>query len=470
MNDGALAVTRAAFATSLIRYRRSWGIWVLMLLAPIGARVWIGGKGDLHATIAVNNLAPVMSAAMLGVSLGIVVSTLLLPVAFVYLRSSVTRRQAWQVEETTAASRLAIVAGRFMADAAVMVGVLVVLTIAGIVIGLVAGTPGGFRPLDLVFGLWVIAGPAVLVVAALRSLCDALPITRNAGGEVLCVILWFAAILAPAIAASEGKASGGFASSMIDMPGFTAPLTASLADGPQDVRIGGGPATGGFIALDVTTGMTASGYLASRLIWVGVALLMVFAAGVAYRPHRSRKKVRRVREWRRLRPSFAGRVDPTAPPAPATRHRLVGLVIAELRLIGRGLAWRAAALLIALTSVVIDFRHMASPAALLLLIFGLTAQAGRAEQPRLLSLAATTASGVQLRRVAFVLAGTGWVVAMGAPGIARALLAGSMTPLLQALGTGAAAALVTAALAALSRSAFAPRLVLLLGWYVWLST
>ena len=40
-------------------------------------------------------------------TLGIVISTLLLPIAFVYLRSNATRRQPWQVEETTAASRVA---------------------------------------------------------------------------------------------------------------------------------------------------------------------------------------------------------------------------------------------------------------------------------------------------------------------------------------------------------------------------
>jgi hypothetical protein len=78
--------------------------------------------------------------------------------------------------------------------------------------------------------------------------------------------------------------------------------------------------------------------------------------------------------------------------------------------------------------------------------------------------------GVGARRAAFVLAGTGWAVAMAVPAIVRALVSGSAGPLLMALSTGAAAAFVAAMLTSATRSAFAPRLMLLLAWYVWLST
>jgi len=75
------------------RYSRSWGLWLLLLVAPVGARFWIPDENARTVVISVNDHAPVMTSAMLGVTLGIVITTLLLPVAFIYLRSNATRRQ-----------------------------------------------------------------------------------------------------------------------------------------------------------------------------------------------------------------------------------------------------------------------------------------------------------------------------------------------------------------------------------------
>src|SRR6478735_3387651 len=99
------AVARSSLQTSLLRYSRSWGLWVLLLVAPVAARFWIPAENATSAVIVVNGQVPVMTSAMLGVSLGIVISTLLLPIAFIYLRSNVTRHQPWQVEEIIGASR-----------------------------------------------------------------------------------------------------------------------------------------------------------------------------------------------------------------------------------------------------------------------------------------------------------------------------------------------------------------------------
>ncbi|HEV2745916.1 MAG TPA: hypothetical protein VGW34_01290, partial [Allosphingosinicella sp.] len=147
-----------------------------------------------------------------------------------------------------------------------------------------------------------------------------------------------------------------------------------------------------------------------------------------------------------------------------------GLIAAEFRLIAEGRLWLALAAAIAALGWFADFRTVASPAALLLLIFGLTAHAGRAEQPRLLALTATAPLAPMLRRAAFLVAGTVWSLALGLPGILRGALAGTAEPLLLALGTGAAASAAAILLGAWTRSAFAPRLVLLIAWYGYLSS
>jgi hypothetical protein len=119
--------------------------------------------------------------------------------------------------------------------------------------------------------------------------------------------------------------------------------------------------------------------------------------------------------------------------------------------------------------LVADFRTVTSPAALLLLVFGLTVHAGRSEQRRLLALTATAFFPPAARRAAFVAAGTGWSLALAAPAIAAGAVRGQAEPLLLALTTGAAASAAAILLAAWTRSAFAPRLVLLIAWYAYLS-
>jgi hypothetical protein len=84
-------------------------------------------------------------------------------------------------------------------------------------------------------------------------------------------------------------------------------------------------------------------------------------------------------------------------------------------------------------------------------------------------LTRTTAFPPVARRTAFVAAGLAGALAMALPAIVGSALAGSVQPLLLAAATGVSAALAAALLGAWTRSAFAPRLVLLIAWYGYLS-
>ena len=463
----AAAVARSSLGTTLTRYSRSWGLWLLLLVAPVGARFWIPREGDTMVVIAINGMAPVMTSAMLGVSLGIVTSTLLLPVAFLYLRSNLTRRQPWQIEETTAASRIAVALGRFGADAAVLGAVLAAMTVAGWLIAWLVLPSGGIDLAIITAALWLIAAPALLGVAALRMICDAVPLLRGSLGELLFFILWMASIAVPAIGAEKNVS---FAGNMTDFAGFVRPLSYDLPEGQKgDFAIGAAPVKPGRIALDVEKGLRSDGYVGSRLAWAALAVAAAAFAGLVYRPHRPRLRKRRDgRIARLLAPGAPPPARLDTPPAPYSAAPLVGLLLSEARLIAGGRLWLLLAVAAAVSGLFADFRTVASPAALLLLVFGLTAYAGRAEQLRGLSMTAPLPPAA--RRTAFVLAGTGWSLLIGAPGIARGLLAGSAEPLLLALATGAAASAAAILLGAWTRSAFAPRLILLIAWYGYLST
>lgn len=460
-------VLRSSFRTSLLRYRRSWGLWLLLLIAPVGARFMISDESGRGVVIAVQDQLPVLTSAMLGVWLGIVVTTLLLPVGYIYLRANTNRRQPWQVEEVTSAPRVAVLLGRFAADGAVMLGSLGTLTLAGWFLGWLMVT-GPFNPWYIAYPLWLIAAPPLIMLASLRILFDALPWLRGALGDLAYFFLWMASIAMPLVGANQPSS---FAANLFDHPGFVRPLAGPEPAGEMNVQIGGvDPANlkPGRIDLDVGAGLHAPGYVAARLAWIAIAVAIVLVAGLVYRPHRVGRRQAdqgRIAKLLSAGPPPAVRID--APAARQAGSQAVGLVLAEFRLIGAGRLFLVLSVAVALIGLAGDYRHTGSPAALLLLIFGLCAHAGRSEARGLLKLAVTSALSPMMRRAAFVVAGTGWALLMALPATA---VRGSGEPLLLALATGGAASIAAMVLAALTGSSFAPRVVLLITWYVYLSS
>jgi hypothetical protein len=461
----AAAVVRASFATNLTRYARSWGLWFLLLAGPVGARFMVARDDGSGIQIAVGRHLPVITSPVLGVSLGVVVSVLLLPIGFLYLRSNVTRRQPWQVEEVTAAPRIAIAFGRFGADVAILFAMLATLTVAGWFLGwlIVSG------PLDIVqvtWPLWVIAAPSLVGLAAVHRLLDALPVTRRGLGDAVFFVLWLASLVVPVAVADQPSS---LSTNLYDFAGFVRPLAGPVPLRGQDVLIGGGAGLlPGRVPLDVMAGIAAPGYLGSRLVWVVLGVAIAMLAGLLYRPHTQPRRRRLGGAVARLLSAGAPpAVIADAPPAQSIAIPFVGLVVGEFRLIGAGRLFTLLALLAAFAGLSGDYRHIGSPAAVLLLVFGLVAHAGRSEASGLLSLTRTMVVPPWTRRVAFVVAGSGWALLLALP---AALVRASPEPLVLTVAVGTGAAVVAMALASWSHSAFAARLVLLVAWYVYLSS
>ena len=460
-----IAVARSSFGTSLLRYGRSWGLWSLLLVAPIGARYMIP-RGDGSGTvIAIGGRLPEMTAPFLGVSLGIVVSTLLLPIGWMYLRSNTNRRQPWQVEEVTAASRVSIALGRWAADGAILLGMLAALTIAGWILAFVVPLVGPRNLMQLTAALWLVAAPALLGIAALRILFDAIPFTRGGWGDFGYFVFWMGSLITPMAAQDRAP---GLVANMYDFAGFIRPLQYGAPGRTNDFAIGGvDTVLPGHVSLDVMAGLLSPGYIASRLLWVVIAVAVAALAGAVYQPHRATGRIivpGRLRRW------LDGGAPPpaavAAPPARPAASPAFGLLAAEFRLIGAGRLFKLLGTAVAIAALVQDFRHVASPAALLLLIFALTAHAGRSEARGLLLLTNTAPVSPWLRRGAFVVAGTGWSLLLTAPAVLTTPVG---TVLGYAVATGVIASGISIALATITRSAFAPRMVLLVLWYGYLS-
>lgn len=460
------SIAASSLTTSLLRYGRSRALWLMLLVAPLGARYMLPFEDGGGIKIAVGDALPVMTSPFLGVSLGIIVSTLVLPIAWLYLRSNTTRRQPWQVEEVTAGSRVAIALGRFVADAAVLLGVLAALNLAGIYLSTFMLEGDALNIAELSFAMWIVAGPAMIGVAALRILFDARPLLRSGFGDFAYFCFWIGSITAGI--ATDKAEHPGFVANMWDFAGFVTPLKYGAPPGTDSFSIGGGFAATGTIDLDVMAGLLSPGYIESRFAWVGIAFALVVIAGLIYAPHKARKKaVLAGRLGALLNAGAPPRVVPNAPAAQRAIADALGLVVAEFRLIGAGRAFLILAGVVALiTAFAPDFRHVGSAAALLLLLFALSAHAGRSEARGLLALTKVAPSAPMTRRGAFILAGALWSTLLALPAAAST----SPTDVLPlAASTGAGAALVAIVLSALTGSSFAARLVLLVLWYGYVS-
>jgi hypothetical protein len=460
-------VARSALSTSLARYWRSWSLWLLLLVAPLGARYMIGSEDGGGVIIAVDGHLPELTSAFLGVSLGIVVSTLLLPVGWIYLRSNTTRRQPWQIEETTAASRVAIALGRFTADATVLYATLAALSCAGLFLGVLLLPIEAWRPDQILFGLWLVAAPAVTGLAALRILFDARPLLRGGFGDFAFFILWVFMLAAPAIAENMPR---GFAANMLDFAGFVTPLRYGATSGGESfvISLGGGyPIEPGRAPLDVMAGLLSPGYAASRATWFVLAIAIAATAGLVYQPHRPRRRqALGGRMGALLNAGPPSRAMPDARAATPSMLSVLDAIVAEFRLIGAGRVFLVLAFVVAVIAAFADFRHVASPAALLLLAFAASAHAGRTEARGLIALTRTTATSPWMRRAAFIVAAAAWALALAAPAMLRAP---ALDITATAATTGAALGFVAITVSSMTGSAFAARLILLVLWYGYVS-
>ena len=456
---------RSQLRVSLLRYARSWGFWVLLLAGLIASRYMVPRGDGPSFTIAIAHQLPVMTSAMVGLSLGIVISTTLLPLGYIYLRSNTNRVQPWQLADVTPASRVAVAFGRFGADAAIFAALLGALTIAGWILAWLLVSEGGFDPIAVAFALWMVAAPALLVLAAIVRLFDARPWLRRWPGDVCYFMLWLASLVVPIAALGESDRGGPFAM-MADMPGFTEPLLYGAPPGSEDIAIGNFDVGPGRVRVDAMAGLTQPAYLGSRLLWSVAALLIVSLAGLVHAPQKPRGGGRRNALLSRLLdPGSPPAADLRAAPAGIARIPVTTLVWSEIRLIGGNRLFLIGVVLCALLAATFDHRPMAP--ALLLLIFAATAYLGQSETRGLLTLTRTARFAPWQRRAASLVAILAWALAMALPAL---LLDPSTALLVETVGGGFVVAIGAILICAISGSSFAARLLLLITWYGYISS
>ncbi len=249
----ALTVVGATALTDFKRHLRSPWLWGLVLAAPVAANFMIPTMAASYAVLVVNDARPVLTSATIGLELGLTTASILIPIAFMFLRAGPTRRRPWQVECVAPARPSLVALGRMLADAGALWLALATLSLAGIVLAFNRLPSSEVQPLPLLATLWLIAAPALLLTAAIRTLLDSRPLGRRWAGEVLFFVIWMALLIAPVAVMMEGPIKP---IAVTDPLGFVSSLTHATAERLDNLIIIGGNEAKREIALDALKGVT----------------------------------------------------------------------------------------------------------------------------------------------------------------------------------------------------------------------
>lgn len=446
----------------LSRHLRSPAIWWLALAAPIGARFLVPDETASYSVLAVNDARLTLDSGVIGLQLGVIMAIILSPLAYIFLRAGPTRKTPWQAENVTPARRSALGLGHWVADILALWILMLALAAAGVMLAYFRLPIAEVNPLKIILALSLIAAPALVVIAGLRTIFSMRPWLRKAGGDVLFFFLWIFLITLSAAFFADGGSGG---SPLFDVFGFAAPLSGATDYPIKNLHIGGASAFDKVIEIDAMAGVTDYGFILSRIFWVGVAGSLVFLSGLVFKP------------------TDIGRMKPGAPldrgptvfsdekirPLASISNAVLSRLKSEWVQILRPY-WFAGLLgVVALAGTVLPFRGMVGPAIALLLLFPLTQHGARWRGLEMSRLTNLTPSSAMTQFATRLGASVMLALALCTPALGRMMATGDLNYLSDVAAVGLGLPVLAIGLSHITRGPVAGRLILLVLWYGYLN-
>ena len=459
---------KASVVFDAVRYLRSPALIYVALATPIAAYYMVPRDGASYAVLSINGSNPVMTASVLGLELGVVAALLLTPLAYIFLRAGPMRQRPWQISDVTPQSRIVWALGRWVSDTFMLWALLTFLTVAGLILGLFR-IGAQSNVLHTIVALWLPAAPALALVAGIRMLLDARNLTRNWFGDVIFLAVWLALIIVSTMGTGQTESGGMSSNAMVDAYGFTAPIVQAV-DGPLDQVAIIGAAAGGQIAVDAWAGVTSPDYVMARGFWMAVAMSLALLAGLVWGPRKAKTRMLKANAASRGRVSVLD-VPFQAPVAQSTASpNLFAIILAELAQVFQARIWLLVLAAAAVAGAVLDFRSMAGPVLLLALIFPLTEASARWQNHTLVQWLNTLGPDRLQRGLARWIAHGLIATLVLLPATVRMVLDGSTLWLAHVAIIALAVPAFIVAAGWITRSSVAARLLLLIGWYAYLSS
>jgi len=275
------------FRQQFWRHIRHPALWVVVILTMIGARYFIPLPNDGYVTLSINNAYPVASSGVIGLQLGIIAALLLTPLAYIYLKAGPTRRHPWQIEDVTPSRRLALEAGQGLGDIGALFFVLFWIGIAGLILCFFRLPLSEINPVHLFSTLFLVAGPAMIMVVGVTRVLRSRPLLRGAWGDVAFFIFWMVGnVIAAALFEFENLNLG------YDLFGFAASAAVSTEEPITAMAVGSAPSGDRLIELAPVSGFARPEFLLARFQWAVIGLMLCLAAAVIYKPRRRKTKKR----------------------------------------------------------------------------------------------------------------------------------------------------------------------------------
>ncbi len=324
------AMARADFLERVRRYA---------FLVTLAAAAWLGWlvvKGDV--TLRLGDYVGQVNGAWAGALVAATISTVVSLAGFWIVKNAVQRDRDTRVGEILAATPLtrpAYTLGKFLSNLAVLSAIVAALAVVAPILVAVRG--GAMDLVPMLTPFLLIALPSVAVVAALAVLFETVRPLSGGAGNVLWFFLWSALLAVPFAANLPSADMSGvlcLQQSMGDAARAVHPdyeSGFSLSIGPGEDR----PVRGTFL----WTGLAwTPSLVASRLAWLGVAVLIALLAAIPFDRFRGDGTARFG-----LTTSRAPRVERTRGPALPLPSFLPAVYAGELRLMlgGRRVGWWA---------------------------------------------------------------------------------------------------------------------------------
>jgi len=445
--------------TDWTRYLRSPALWFIALAAPIAAHYMVPDKEATYAVLTINKMIPRLSPSVLT------------PLAYIFLRAGPTRHRPWQISDVAPHSRIIVTLARWVSDTTALWVLLACLTLAGLILGIFR-LDDDANILKTILALWLPAAPSLALIAAIRLFLDARNLTRRWFGDVVFFILWMMLLMSGMMTSFNPETGLMVSRPFFDPFGFTSPIVGSVDYPVSEVTIGGATNTGEIASIEAWRGVTGPQYIKARGFWILVSCGVAVSAGLIWGPVKSRPggllKKKRGKAPKPLPISEVPfeAINPVIPQG----QSMAKLILSKIRLILRSKVWVLLLAAAAPSGFILPFRTVAAPAILLALIFPLSEESARWEKKNTAQLLDTMGPSRAQRLGALFIASVLIALVAFIPSLVKVSILGEYqwikTMGVIALGTPA----IIIGLAALTRNAVAGRLIMLITWYIFLSS
>lgn len=468
----AATLLRSSTLFELYRHIRNPALLLVALAAPIAAHYMVPDKDATYAVLTINGQVPTLTAAILGLELGVLAATLLTPLAYIFLRAGPSRVRPWQITDITPHARPVWALGRWVSDTCALWCLLAALTVSGLILGIFR-LEADANIIETVVALWLPAAPALALIAAIRLVLDARPLTRGWVGDVLFFIIWMTLIIMGIIGTTDPETDQIILNPMTDAFGFVSPIVGAVDFPVTAVSIGGSTNTGQSVMTDAWRGVTDMSYVSARLAWLGIAAGLALVAGLIWAPKKPRNvKAAKLQYDQSAIEAASIRNVPFAAPKSidAGTSTLIAVIISELRLMLSARFWVLILLGASVAGAVLPFRTAAGPLLMLCLIFPIADASARWQSTSMQHLLDTVGPEKVGRALALFVAAAMIALLVMTPSAIRAVVFNEAEWLAHILLIGVGMPAVLILLGAITKSAVTGRLLMLIAWYVYLSS